>query len=49
MDATILLFFAVLCLNPTEHVAVDEVDLIELNHFYDDRGKLVFRQLIFCD
>lgn len=27
----------------------DHVDLIELNHFYDDHGRLVFDQYIFYD
>jgi hypothetical protein len=28
---------------------VDNVDLIEVNHYYDEHGKLVFGQLIFWD
>jgi hypothetical protein len=44
----------VLCLasvqrNPVEEVALDRVDLIELNHFYDEQGRLVLDQLIFYD
>ena len=38
-----------LSLNPTEDVARERVDVIELNHFYDDRGRLVFDQIIFYD
>ena len=49
MTASAILLTAVFCLHPTDHVAVDEVDLIELNHFYDDRGRLVFDQVIFYD
>lgn len=30
-------------------VARDTVDLIELNHFYDEHGRLVFDQVIFWD
>ena len=30
-------------------VAVDQVDLIEVNHFYDDQSRLVFDQVIFYD
>lgn len=30
-------------------VAVDHVDLIEINHFFDEKGKLVFDQVIFYD
>lgn len=37
------------CLNPVEDVAIDRVDLIELNHFYDEHGKHVFDQIIFYD
>lgn len=32
-----------------EVVARDEVDLVELNHFYDENGRHVFDQLIFYD
>ena len=49
MDATAMLMTAVLCLRPMDEVAIDEVDLIEVNHFYDDRGRLVFDQVIFYD
>jgi len=28
---------------------VDQVDVIEVNHFYDENGKLVFDQLIYYD
>ena len=38
-----------LSLNPVEDVAAERVDVIELNHFYDDRGRLVFDQIIFYD
>jgi hypothetical protein len=30
-------------------VAFDRVDLIEINHFYDEQGRLVLDQLIFYD
>lgn len=30
-------------------VAVDQVDLIEYNHFYDEQGRHVFDQLLFYD
>jgi hypothetical protein len=36
-------------LTPTEHAKVDRVDLVEINHFYDEQGRLVFDQLIFYD
>lgn len=34
---------------PQEFVAQDRVDLIEVNHYYDERGNPVFDQLIFYD
>jgi len=34
---------------PTNHAKVDRVDLIEINHFFDEQGRLVFDQLIFYD
>lgn len=49
--STISTYFAVLIassgLNPPEYMASDQVDLIELNHFYDELGKHVFDQVIF--
>ncbi len=40
----------VLAALPTSRdVAVDHVDLIEINHFFDEKGKLVFDQVIFYD
>lgn len=38
-----------LALHPTQDVAEDEVDLIEVNHFYDEQGRLVFDQVIFYE
>ena len=40
---------ASLASNPVEDVATDHVDLIEVNHFYDEKGRLVFDQIIFYD
>lgn len=34
---------------PQEDVSREAVDLIELNHFYDEHGRLVFDQVIFYD
>jgi hypothetical protein len=34
---------------PTQQVVVDHVDLVEVNHFYDEHGKRVFDQVIFYD
>ena len=36
-------------ISPREDVATERVDLIEVNHFYDDQGRLVFDQLLFYD
>ncbi|MBP63638.1 MAG: hypothetical protein CMJ62_19110 [Planctomycetaceae bacterium] len=49
MNAATLIITAMISLHPAQDVAVDEVDLIELNHFYDDRGRLVLDQVIFYD
>ena len=35
--------------NPVEDIAVARVDLIELNHCYDEHGWLVFEQIIFYE
>lgn len=40
---------SVVTLNPPENVVADRVDLIEINHFYDEHGRLVFDQIIFYD
>jgi len=34
---------------PREDIARETVDLIEVNHFYDEHGRLVFDQVIFYD
>ena len=41
--------FVALGIAPREDVARESVDLIELNHFYDEHGRLVFDQVIFYD
>lgn len=45
---TLLLLFA-LCSIHEDDAIVDHVDRVEVNHFYDDQARLVFRQLIFWD
>ena len=42
-----LLALALLAVLPPEDVAVEQVDLIELNHFYDEQGRAVFDQCVF--
>ena len=34
---------------PHDTVMREEVDLIEVNHFYDENGRLVFDQIIFYE
>jgi len=34
---------------PTEQMVVDRVDLVEVNHYYDEHGRHVFDQTIFYD
>jgi hypothetical protein len=41
--------FVGLGVSPREDVARETVDLIEVNHFYDEQGRLVFDQVIFYD
>lgn len=35
--------------SPIEDPPVDRVDLIEVNHFHDDQGRLVFDQVIYYE
>ena len=46
---SIALAMAYFCVNPVENLATDSVDLVEINHFYDEAGKHVFDQVIFYD
>lgn len=49
LSAQAALLLAAVNFTPQEFVARDEVDLIEVNHYYDEAGKHVFDQLIFYD
>lgn len=40
---------AAFCLQPVENIAREQVDLIEINHYYDRQGKLVLDQVIFYE
>ena len=42
-----LLLTATMAVLPRAPLMVDQTDLIEINHYYDKRGKLVFDQVIF--
>lgn len=46
---TVTLALSSFAISPREDVATERVDLIEVNHFYDDQGRLVFDQLLFYD
>ncbi len=47
--APMLLAVATAGLLPSDDVAVDQVDMVEVNHYYDDQARHVFDQLIFYD
>ena len=49
MSIQIAVCWAAFTLSPAEEPTVDQVDLVELNHFYDDQGRLVFDQVIYYD
>ncbi|MDA1050172.1 MAG: hypothetical protein O3C40_06795 [Planctomycetota bacterium] len=49
MSIQIAVCMAALTLSPADEVTVDQVDLVEVNHFYDDQGRLVFDQVIYYD
>lgn len=36
-------------LTPVEDLVLDRVDLVEINHYYDDKGRHVLDQIIFYD
>lgn len=46
-----LIFLALLCVVPINEGTViqQKVDLIEVNHFYDENGKKVFSQILFYE
>jgi hypothetical protein len=45
----VLLLLALLASDPPRLVATDAVDLLELNHYYDEHGKHVYDQVVFYD
>jgi hypothetical protein len=49
LSITAPLLLATLSLSPADDVVFEHVDLIEVNHYYDDKGQHVFDQLIFYD
>lgn len=47
--ATWALLATTVAYEPLGSVVCDRVDLMEVNHYYDERGRLVFQQVIFYD
>lgn len=47
--APMLLAVSAAGLLPSDDVAADQVDMVEVNHYYDDEARHVFDQLIFYD
>src|SRR3990167_8176284 len=44
-----IILFAAVAVVPHTAVVEDRCDVVEINHFYDDNGRLVFDQLIYWD
>lgn len=49
MSIQIAVCITALSLSPADELTEDQVDLVEINHFYDDQGRLVFDQVIYYD
>jgi hypothetical protein len=49
MSTALAMYVAAVGSNPMTDMLCDTVDLIEINHCYDDKGQLVFDQLLFYD
>jgi len=49
MTTTLAMFAATAGYQPSVDVISDQVDLIEINHFYDEKGQLILDQLIFYE
>jgi len=49
LSTMLLMSAATIGMSSTEIKAHERVDLIEINHFYDEHGKRVFDQIIFYD
>lgn len=47
--SSLVVLLATVGANPTENVVQESVDLIEVNHFYDEHGRQVFDQAIFYE
>ena len=49
LSTVVFLMCSSLGTTPLRSIAIDQVELIEYNHFYDEQGRHVFDQLIFYD
>ena len=49
LSAALQVLVAIAVVPPRDHVLHDTCDLVELNHFYDENGSLVFDQILFYD
>jgi hypothetical protein len=49
MSTCFVVCLSAVSFSPGEPVAVDKVDLVEINHFFDEQGRLVFDQVIFYE
>ncbi len=49
ITVSLAVMMTAISVNPREDVTTDRVDLIEINHYYDEHGKHVFDQVIFYD
>ncbi len=49
MTASMALCLSAVSLHPVRSATVDEVDLVEINHVFDEQGRLVFDQVIYYE
>ena len=49
LPTSLVVVLSTVSLNPVSTSPVDEVDLVEVNHHFDEQGRLVFDQVIFYD
>ena len=49
LSLTSVLLLAAVVSNPPDANPHDELDLLEVNHYHDDQGRMVFDQLIFYE
>ena len=49
ISISLTLCLSMVSLNPIEDLPTDHVDLVELNHYYNEKGRHVLDQVIFYD